>query len=542
LATRRLSVPEAIQGGWRRIVELESTELTGANVAQRQEMLSQLIDVYWTGSAEEEAIIRILDSAPLAQAVELMTAIDSPMLGGETYAAALDRVVDFGNNLELHSALSRLQLKAMGPQRGTAALEAAPILPWHDVMGFFEDDATFKVSSGPRGSIRVEYPSRVHHATDFGAEPTNLPFDIYVAGHDFLPEQVLVIHDYDTGKFVPVTARELIGYYESGIRGFLGHAATVGSFAIPVSAATTAVGKAAVITFERVLPALILLADENRLNIVRWWPRWGPRMLYFADLAKVAVGVYGVGRFVHSGWSFFKSWRDVRRARQLWEGVAVDAEAERVAQALESQADELFGEAEKFHAAEGAKEGALPPEAPTGQGAVEGKSARGEPVSPEHPLAVPEGTGEKVPAAAAPPPAAEQTPIDFGGTAEAPGPPLQLFGPKVGPAFATAAEAEAQGEHVVEVVLRRKTGEEIARWFEASETGQEFAGHTEQKALTRIRLSADVEVEFRSIKGYPPCPYGGGCMNTLRGMAELTGTDITYRTHKAVFFFPGGGE
>jgi hypothetical protein len=61
------------------------------------------------------------------------------------------------------------------------------------------------------------------------------------------------------------------------------HASTVASLAVPVSAARTVAGKVAVATLERVLPAALLLIDENRGGLVEWFPNWGPRMLYYAD-------------------------------------------------------------------------------------------------------------------------------------------------------------------------------------------------------------------------------------------------------------------
>lgn len=116
---------------------------------------------------------------------------------------------------------------------------------------------------------------------------------------------------------------------------------------------------------------------------------------------------------------------------------------------------------------------------------------------------------------------------------------------EVGPAFRTAEEALEQGNHAIEVIVRRTNGEEIARWFEASEIGlPSQLGHTEQKALTRINLGPDLEVEMRSLLHHPSCPWKYGCTNSLQAMADATGTLFIYRyvsrgADVIVHFIPG---
>lgn len=112
--------------------------------------------------------------------------------------------------------------------------------------------------------------------------------------------------------------------------------------------------------------------------------------------------------------------------------------------------------------------------------------------------------------------------------------PVQLgSGESVGPAYRTLADAEAAniGTHYAEVIVR-KDGRELARWWEASEGGHSTTnrriGDTEQKALSRIRLRRDVEVEIRGT--HPPCNEPGGCMQTMRALTEqVEGAQITYR-------------
>lgn len=369
-ARQRASVPAAIHGGLERISELDDADLATANTDQRLGMLEALVRTWWTGGAEERTIIRILRTVPIVHAQETLRALSERTIEGKRFLEELDRVVNFGNNLELHDALSELRLKAQGSEKGSTALTSAPVLPWHDVMGLFEDDATFSVSRAPSDKVRVKYPVRVQSSTDFAGEVRKLPFDIFISGFDYEPDQVLVIHDYDRGRFVPVVAEELAGYQAAGIRGFVGHVATVASFAVPTGAARTVFGKAAVVALERVLPATFVLVDENRLNIVKWWPNWGPQMLYFADLAKVGFSIYGVLRFGVSGWNMFKSWKQVRLARRALDSGDAGNDAESVAVALEKHADRIFDEVDRLNAGQTPfealpEEGGLHPQVPT---------------------------------------------------------------------------------------------------------------------------------------------------------------------------------
>jgi hypothetical protein len=389
------AIADATEAGWRQVRNLDATTLATANVDQRMTMLGQLIQAYWTGGKEEEAIIRIVRTTPLAQAPSLVGQLDSRTINGKPFTEELDRVVDAGNNQELHLALSDLRLKAMGPDQGSKALESAPVLPWHDVMGFFEQEAVFSFSRTRDGKVQIKYPARLFNAEGLGGELKQLPTDIFIGGHVYERDQVLIIHDHDNGRFVPIVAQELLGYQHAGVRGFLGHVATVASFAIPVSAAESLAAKAAVLVLERVLPAAFLLIDENRLNLVKWFPNWGPRMIRYADIAKVGLAVYGVGRFAFSGWQIFKNWKDVRKARAALEGAAADPKAEQVALALEQKADEIFSEVEKVRASSPAPGKAGPGSAESGLvSEVEG-TARG--ARPQEPAAPGPSAGERAP-------------------------------------------------------------------------------------------------------------------------------------------------
>lgn len=342
--------------------------LSGATPTLRLAMFTRLINASWTGGEEETAIIEIIKRTPADQAADLVAALSGEMREGKTYLNELDRVVDMGNNMELHNALSALRLKAMGPEAGAAALQSAPILPWHDVMGFFEDAAVFTVSAGEAGTVKVKYPVSVSWSTDFASEVKHLPFDMFIEGHEYAADQVVVVHDYDSGRFVPVVAAELMGYQHAGVRGFLGHVVTTASFLIPGGPAKTVAGKVATLAFERVLPTTIFLIDENRMNLVKWFPTWGPRMIYFSDLAKVGVGIYGISQFAVAGWKIFSEWREVSRSRRLLELEAADAEAEELARVLEKQAEEICDKADDLRNSEAAADSAE-----VGEAAVETK-------------------------------------------------------------------------------------------------------------------------------------------------------------------------
>src|SRR5262249_41731063 len=281
-----IAIVQAIQAGWRKIAELERTTLIRATVDQRVEMLAQLVEAYWTGGAEEETIIKILDTTPSSDAPALVGHLEAPIKTGKSLIEELDRVVDFGNNLDLHARISSLRLRAIPAPQGIEALRTAPILPWHDVMGFFEDSATFHFWLTDQGKVRICYyrGTALLSSTNFASEIQQLPQDLFNNGYDYEPSQTLIIHDYDRGRYTPVMARDLLGYRNQGVRNFLAHSTEVASLALPGGAAKTIVGKVAMVTLERVLPALAILVDENRLNIVKWFPTWGPKMLYFHDL------------------------------------------------------------------------------------------------------------------------------------------------------------------------------------------------------------------------------------------------------------------
>jgi hypothetical protein len=313
-----------------------------------------LLDSSYVTGGEEESIIRLIEAVPASKSAEFLRRLSQTRPDGHTWLEALDSRTTGDNNLRLHEALSLQRLRS-APEQAVAALAKAPVLPWHDVMGFFEDDATFAAEPGATGKVRVRYlgGTRLITSKDFGSEIANLPTEIFIGGVEYDESQPLIVHDYDTGRFVTVTAGELAGYQHLGVRNFLGHVATVASFAIPLSAAETVAGKVAVVALERVLPAVFLLVDENRQNLIKWFPRWGPQMIRYADTLKTFAAAVGFARLAVSGFQTFQQWRAVSRSRAALEGAArLDANAERVAAALQKDAEDAYAQAEKVRTAE----------------------------------------------------------------------------------------------------------------------------------------------------------------------------------------------
>jgi hypothetical protein len=350
-------------------------------------LLEERIRLFWTGNKDEQEILDILKSSPDNQAAELSRRLSTDRIGEETFFAALDRVVDLGNNLELHIELTKLHLRGLGHAEGLKAiLDEAPTLPWHDVMGFGHDvPVTFSVMAGAGGKIVIKYHrSASLYGTDmpFQNELDALPFGIKVGGMAFDPEQLFKVHDWDEGKVVIVRARDLLAFQHIGIRNWLGHVATVASLAIPVGAAATTAGKIALFAVERAIPLLVLAVRENRLSLMKWFPTWGPRMIFFADVAELAIGVYGLANFARSGVKFFNAWRDARFARKLWEAAESVDEAEKAAVRIENEADKVLKAVDEFKQAEAAAThakptGGHPVELPAGPRAPKSVAAAG---------------------------------------------------------------------------------------------------------------------------------------------------------------------
>lgn len=318
--------------------------------------MDDILNQTWVHGSDEGILILMIENVPAAQSAEFLSRLSQTRSNGHTWLDDLDDSISGENNEHLHQALSMQRIRAT-PEQSIAALAHAPVLPWHDVMGFFEDAATFTSERSGPGKVRIRYlgGTRIMTSTDFGDEIGRLPHDIFIGGVEYDDNQPLIIHDYDSGQFVTVVASELAGYEHLGIRNFLGHVATVASFAIPVSAAESVAGRVFVVTLERVLPAAFLLVDENRMNLVRWFPNWGPKMIQYSDTLKTAAAAVGFARLAISGFDMFRQWRTIARSRQALEGAAqLDAEAQRIASQLEQQAETAYRQAERARDAEAA--------------------------------------------------------------------------------------------------------------------------------------------------------------------------------------------
>jgi len=389
-------------------------DLKKASVAERLVLLENRIRLFWTANSDEAKILEILKTTPTEQAEELSRRLSTDRVDDETFAEALDRVVDLGNNRELHEELTKLHLRGLGEKKGLESLMyKAPVLPWHDVMGIFgpvggDVPATFSPSKGPGGKVVVKYHqgfTLTNTTMPFQSEIDALPAEVKWSGVTYEPDQMLAVHDWDEGRFVMVRARDLIAYEHIGIRNWLGQMATVASLAVPGGALAGSAAKFALGALKIALTAFIFVVQENRLSIVKWFPTWGPRMIEFADIAQLALTLYDIGAMARSGARFIAAWREARFARKLWEAANAVDEAEQVAVKMENEADKVFhayDEARQVENAAGHAPGAKAPSADLenelgGKVGKPGPQPHGAPAVRESPLAQePVGDGHHV--------------------------------------------------------------------------------------------------------------------------------------------------
>lgn len=100
----------------------------------------------------------------------------------------------------------------------------------------------------------------------------------------------------------------------------------------------------------------------------------------------------------------------------------------------------------------------------------------------------------------------------------------------IGPAFHSEAEALPGNEkrHTAEILLHASDGRLLLSWWEVSQSELPARlGHTEQKALLRMRLKRGIYVLIQGT--YPCCPYNHGCMNALADLAEIHDCVFEYR-------------
>lgn len=134
------------------------------------------------------------------------------------------------------------------------------------------------------------------------------------------------------------------------------------------------------------------------------------------------------------------------------------------------------------------------------------------------------------PPAAPPPPSPPSAPPSGGGGGKS-------GGSGIGPAYSTFEAAEAAAAqtptspgkkpHVLGVLVYDKSGKKVGEWYEISESGSGMGGHTEQKALSRMKLEEGMSVEF--VGHYSPCNLNSGCSSAMSTAAKNNKVDIRYR-------------
>lgn len=310
-------------------------------------------------TAAELKIISLLSDIPPEQSEDFVKLLRETKIGDEILIDRLDSVVDLDENNTLHEALSLLKLRARAKGK-TTDLSKAPMLAWHDVMGFFEQISVFAIKRTSNGKISIRYLGAISSGLFSTPEYDEIK-DMNIkdrvnwmtgGGVELDPDEPVIVHDYDADKFVVLTAEDLITYQHSGKRKFLADTLTIASLATPVGA-ETALGRAAVITFEKALPALVMLVEENKLNIKKWFPNWGPAILKATEMVKIAIAVYGAAQLVRGSYQLVVNLKRIRNARGAMDAkvIADDAnevsKAESVATQLEKKADDLIDTAEQ---------------------------------------------------------------------------------------------------------------------------------------------------------------------------------------------------
>lgn len=307
--------------------------------------------------AEELAVIKLLASVPAEQAEAVVKRLREERVGEIGLLERMDKDIDGQNNIALHEALSRLKLQAGGRQ-SAAALADAPTLAWHDVMGFFEQKAVFSVTRTSRGTVLIRYLGAISSGlyskpeyAEIAGMDRKARLDIMTGrGIEVGADQPIIVRDYDTDRTVVLTAEDLIAYQHAGVRKFLTDIGVIASLATPVGAET--VGARVLAYGVQILSVATLIVDENKLNIRKWFPNWGPAIIDTSEKIKIVIAVVGIAQLVRGGWKLVDNLRKLRSARAAMDASAVVrgadelALAERQAAQLESRADDLIRQAE----------------------------------------------------------------------------------------------------------------------------------------------------------------------------------------------------
>jgi hypothetical protein len=306
---------------------------------------------------EETAILNMFEDVPPEQAAEFVKRLREEKVDDAPLLERLDKVVDGENNIALHQHLSRLKLQA-GGAKSAAALADAPTLAWHDVMGFFEQKAVFSVTESGAGKYRIRYLGGISSGLYSAPEYSEIKemsrkdrLNIMTGqGIEVDADQPIIVHDYDNDRHVVLTAEDLIAYQHAGVRKFLQDVGTIASLATPAGAET--VGARVLAYGVQIASVATLIVDENKLNIRKWFPNWGPAIIDVSEKIKIAIAVVGVAQLVKGGWKLFANLRRLRAARAAMDAKVVVSGAEELALAekqaaqLEANADKLLNQAE----------------------------------------------------------------------------------------------------------------------------------------------------------------------------------------------------
>ena len=127
-------------------VDLDELTLRDANVDQRLAMLELLIRAYWTGNAEEKAIIRILQTTSLAQAGAMDLCVRSSGHSFDRHASIDDDIVVHHRRVVHDSSLPIHIADFTNRQRAMAKVVVREIVHSHEgeVIG---SQAEVKVNS-----------------------------------------------------------------------------------------------------------------------------------------------------------------------------------------------------------------------------------------------------------------------------------------------------------------------------------------------------------------------------------------------------------
>ncbi len=302
--------------------------------------------------AKDAVIVGMFEDIPAEQAEEFVKRLRAEKFGDKPLLEKLDDYVDGEDNMKLHQLLSRLKLQA-GGVKSAAKLADAPTLAWHDVMGFFEQKAVFSVTPSGNGKYKIKYlggiSSGLFSSPDYdevksmgSKERLNI---MTGDGIEVDADQPIMVHDYDSGRTVALTAEDLISYQHAGVRKFLQDVGTIAAIATPAGAES--VGAKVLQYGVQIATIATTLVDENKLNIKKWFPTWGPKIIETSERIKVVIAIVGIAQFVHGSWSLVTKLRQLRAARAALDAKAVVTSAEEALQA-EKQAQQLETNAQKL--------------------------------------------------------------------------------------------------------------------------------------------------------------------------------------------------